>query len=258
MTTQITTTPDQETQLSELAAENQQLLMTNPADIEIAKQGMTQFFESKLAQAQREWDDCQANLDEAMKANLSLNLSPFSRQISRAKKRWEFYDKCLKATQAGYVLVPDFPGMDAFMIRTNKKRPTKGDYSGSWYVPDEKPQILPAGAGEYKDPQPLVGSKTYPPGHCDKDKSDKEVTRYFNDAFLDEVEYPMSVAQPQVISELSRAAQLKVFDDFGISPARRAKGDPIVTGRIYRPNQSSYNQTRLTFLVAWYIDTRTI
>ena len=234
------------------------LVATRPEDVATAQRSLAEFFSAKLEQAKREWDDCQASYDAASAADSNLNLAPFSRQVSRSKKRFQFYEKCLLAVQAGYVIVPSFPGMDRFMIRTKKKKPLKAESNSRWNDFPQLPQVLPVGDGENKDSLPEVYQRTYLPGQLGE--NEKEVVRFFPESFRDQVEYPMSVAHPTVISELDKAAKMKIFDDFGVSPSRRAKGDPIVVGRIYRPNQKPDfgGGNSISFLVAWYLDTRTI
>ena len=47
----------------------------------------------------------------------------------------------------------------------------------------------------------------------------------------------------------------KLFDEIGILPATRRHADPILVGRIKR-KESAYNEPSMTFLIAWWIDTR--
>ncbi len=72
--------------------------------------------------------------------------------------------------------------------------------------------------------------------------------------FCDEIDFPAAIAQPAVL-EATRAAMLRnIFDEIGCLPARK-KPDPILLGRIYKPTDS-VRESPLSFLIAWWIDTR--
>ena len=80
------------------------------------------------------------------------------------------------------------------------------------------------------------------------------------------MEFPVTMAKPDVIEATSRAKALKIFDDLAILPGYAPskgttppKGDPIIVGRIIdRARSGPYNTHYLTFIIAWHINTRDI
>jgi hypothetical protein len=57
------------------------------------------------------------------------------------------------------------------------------------------------------------------------------------------------------MSATAEAIALKIFDEIGSLPKRRRKGDPIVVGRICG-GFGDADRKVITFLIAWYVDTR--
>lgn len=71
-----------------------------------------------------------------------------------------------------------------------------------------------------------------------------------------ELEFPLAIAHPVVMDATSHAMALKIFDRIGIVPQSLRHGDPIVLGQIIR--KQGWQTKTASFLIAWYLDVRTL
>lgn len=230
------------------------LIARNAEEMKAAQAAMTGWFASKLEIAERDHTDLCEALQVAIKEGFVT--APLKRQVTNARKRAEFYAKCREASAAGYAIVPNMPA-DIFAIRTNRAFPTRqsSDYRRSSF--DERSEGPPLGDGEWKDSETLVRQSSWQ--ETGKDGTAITRHRYYADEFPDEIEFPISVARPQIMSATAEAMALKCFDELAVLPGRRGKGDPLVLGYIRKPGSHLWdNNGRLTFLIAWYVDTRAL
>lgn len=127
-----------------------------------------------------------------------------------------FYEKLSDALIAGFHIIPNFGG-DVFAIRTERNASgsatsTYGPSNALRQVPTQNAQALPAGDGEYQSNVPMahayaVGTEGAP---------GKEVTRY--NAYVTgfaEIDFPFSLARPEVLTATQQAMALKIFDGIG-------------------------------------------
>ena len=77
---------------------------------------------------------------------------------------------------------------------------------------------------------------------------------FWADEFQD-VGFPFTMAKPQILDATGKAMARKIFDEVGILPRRRAKGDPMVVGRIIYKG-SGYDEKSISFLITWFVDTK--
>lgn len=130
-----------------------------------------------------------------------------------------------------------------FAIRTERNASgsatsTYGPSNALRQVPTQNAQALPAGDGEYQSNVPMahayaVGTEGAP---------GKEVTRY--NAYVTgfaEIDFPFSLARPEVLTATQQAMALKIFDELAALPATR-KADPMVVGRIKKPWMRSWQE----------------
>lgn len=233
-------------------SENISLVAEHPADMQVAQARLAEWFREKVSIIERDLDDAFTNLEIAMKQNWKS--TTFERQHRVTAKRLDFYKKCLAAVEAGYSIVPNFP-VDVFAIRTARKKPRKAESDMYWSTFPQVSQELPLGSGRYVEPLPVVYQKTVFVKDA-KTGLEEPKTKYWPNHFDEEIEFPISIAKPQVMEATQRAMAAKIFDEIGCLPTRRArKGDPIVTGAVkMRTGLGSVKQ--VTFLIAWWIDTR--
>lgn len=182
--------------------------------------------------------------DRAVK--MKWKSEPLHRLHLQAKKRVVYYEKVKAALEAGYYIVPNFP-IDMFAIRT-KKKPT-GYSNNYWALHRQDAQELPIGEGEYKNPFPIRSISSY--------KDSNNDTHHDNYAEgWDDLEFPITMAKPNIMDVSSRAMALKIFDQIGILPSARKKEDPVIIGQVKLKNGS---RTKLvSFMIAWHLDTSMI
>jgi hypothetical protein len=71
------------------------------------------------------------------------------------------------------------------------------------------------------------------------------------------MEFPLAIAHPLVMDATAAAMALKIFDRIGVVNNRnQSRGDPIVLGQITR--KDGYSTKTASFLIAWYLDPRTL
>jgi hypothetical protein len=75
----------------------------------------------------------------------------------------------------------------------------------------------------------------------------------------EDIEFQLAIAHPLVMDATAAAMAMKIFDRIGVVPqtARNGyRGDPIVLGQITR--KEGYSTKTASFLIAWYLDPRTL
>jgi hypothetical protein len=252
MTTDLVPAGTQAMTTVEDVTENVTLVAEHPADMQIAQSRLAEWFRQKISIIKQDADDAAENLGIATKAGWKA--TTFERQKRVTRKRMAFYEKCLAAVEAGYTIVPNFP-VDVFAIRTAKRKPKSGISESRWETFQQEAQELPIGSGRYVEPLPTVRQRSvdYKDSKTGLIESKKQ---YYPKDFDEEIEFPISIAKPRVMEATHRAMAGKFFDEIGCLPTRRAKkGDPIVTGAVIMRN-GQYTTHRVTFLIAWWIDTR--
>jgi hypothetical protein len=203
----------------------------------------------RLDEARQQQADLQENVEIAKKNKWGSG--GLERAYSRAVKVTEYYEKILAALEAGFVLVPNFP-VEVFAIRTRRRTPNKQTNRNKY---DRKPQTSeapPAGAGGYVGAFPAVWQRNL--GKDPKDQT-RDYIEYFAKAFQP-VDFPFSAAKPVILDATERAMALKCFDSIGALPASANKGDPIIVGRIEHAGTPKWNRKTVTFMIAWFVDTR--
>jgi len=236
-----------------------QAVAVNATEMKAANEGIKTFLRNKLAAVQCEIDEAQAALDSATKHKWKT--STFKNIMLRRKQEHLYYSKLLAACEAGFTIIPNME-VDVFAIRVKRDKPAHkvvqnirtSSYSDPW-INDESEQRLPVGEGRYESPTQTVevdksegvnakGEKTF-------------VTTWIPDGFA-QLDFPLSVAHPVVMDATARAMAMKIFDRIAVVPKTRSagRGDPIVVGQITRKH--GYTTKTASFLIAWYLDPRTL
>lgn len=221
-----------------------------PYQMQACQASLIEWCKKKIAVVDAETADLAENLDIAKKHKWGTG--GIHRAHSRSVKVGEYYSKMLAALEEGYCIVPNFP-VEMFAIRTTRKNPDEKASFSQWDRRDQKSQILPVGEGEYKDPAPLTYNREVEVVN----REGKMETRreHFAKFFRDNLEFPFATAKPVILSAAARALSDKVFDEIGVLPGRRPKGDPIIVGRIRDPRGDKHNPKFASFLIAWFVDT---
>lgn len=228
-------------------AHDVQFVAEDAGQMKLAQEKLGQWFRAKVDIAVGDAADLRESLKIATDAGLKVNA--LKRQCRIADQKVLFYRKCLAAVEAGYSIVPNMPG-DLFAVRIVRESPVPMRSQSEWRSREQRGQPLEIGEGSYRDSAPLERKVSHQ-GHDPKTGELRTIDEWEASAW-DEVEFPISLAKPAVLSATQRAMALRLFDELSIVPGRRSKGDPIVLGHVMQP----WKQTHVSFLVVWWFDTR--
>lgn len=225
------------------------VMASDPTQMREAHDTLGKWFGQKADFVQTEVDELQTNLGIA-KEN-EWHTPRIKSALLRAKRRQIFYDKCGKAVEAGYSIIPNLP-TDTFAVRVkeNKKVSVKS-MSYNWNPPTQGPDQLPAGDGMNVGDALIQSSQEYEVTDSAGNTSSK--TEYTWED-LTCVNFPVPSAKPAILNAVVKALDLKIFDEIGILPARR-QADPIIVGKV-KCKTGGYSEKELSFLIAWWIDTK--
>lgn len=215
------------------------VLARDPAEMAAAQKGLIVWMGRKVASLKVELAEAEENLTIAKR--MKTRTQGWVRVVRLAHGRVTYYSKALSALEAGYCIVPDFP-VQLVAVRTSKKRPPAKWVQG-YQVPDVKPDQLPEGEGDFVSADPTV---------IQHERDGRVQTRAIT---FREVDFPFKKVKPQILKGMEVAMQRKLFDEIGVLPATTRCGDPVLVGRIKR-KEGAYHESTLTFLIAWWIDTR--
>lgn len=237
------------------------LVARNPAEMAVAQKNLLAWFTQKIALCSVEVRELGDAVGEAKKHKWKQ--STLIGQHVRAMQRKLFYEKCLEASKAGYTIIPDIP-IDVFAIRTAREKPSPNEQSreSEWpndrpVLPDEPPQILPPGIGDYQNPEQLIRQThaTY------KNEAGKDIHRCTVSATaFDAIDFPAIAAVPLVMTATHAAMVARIFDQIGVSPqGSRRNADPLIIGQIFGERRGGPHTRRTaSFLIAWHLDVRTL
>lgn len=230
--------------------ESLHLVALDRPQLEAAQTKMIAWAKARLDKVDVDADVESTSLDVAAKNGWLI--SPFERRLSVLAKQRTFYTKIVEALEAGYAIVPNF-AMTVFAIRTKAKAPRGTEQKGFYNRFIQGAQLLPRGDGRYVDPRPRVESEQ----RTSKDSAGKDVINTFQlpvDEF-DQVDFPLVLARPEIMTSAGKAMALKLFDEIGVASdsglGRSRTGDPILLGRLINPRPA---RPSLTFFLGWYFD----
>jgi hypothetical protein len=177
----------------------------------------------------------------------------FSRRLNVIARQRVFYTKILAAVEAGFAIVPNF-AMNVFAIRTKATAPRSDESTWRSSRFAQSAQQLPQGEGEYRNPLPVVFQRT--DEKPDGKGGQKTEIVYFPEEFRDDVEFPIALARPELMTRTGQAMAMKLFDEIGVavdagSTVGGGRGDPIIIGRLLNPRK---NAPALSFFIGWYFD----
>jgi len=218
-----------------------------PAEMGPAQTALAEWCTRKIAALQTDLADLDANL--AIVAEAGVKCGAFVVAARQARQRVTYYEKIRAAVDAGFLIVPNMP-VDVFAVRVNRsKQPTTTkEYSAHFAA---TPQLLPAGEGRYVDDGLTHTVEQYQ----GKDYNGKEITKErYHSADYDQLDFPVTLVKPVVLAAVQRALADKLFDQLGIVQ-NTARQDPIVVGQFLDPRGRG---RRVTFFVAWWLDTASL
>ena len=237
------------------------VLARNPEEMEAAQQGLLVWADRKIEIERAQLTEAEENLARAKK--MKVRTQGWARQVTLGKNRVLMYEKVKGALEQGFCIVPDFP-VHVIAVRTSKADPPKpwetrtGTHYSQPTPPEVKYEQLPEGEGEYVGPDPRTAD-----WQSDEKRPDGETRTVWKQRSLAmaEVDFPFKLVRPEILADLDRAMQLRIFDEIGVLPdvhqPRRRHRDPMIIGRIRR-REGAYNEPTINFLITWWVDTRTL
>lgn len=233
-----------DTQLTQVA--DLQLTAKTPAEMLTAQAHLIEWCDKKLTGLIADAKELEEATSYAKKNKWKWQVH--DRHWKIALKRVSFYEKMKAALLEGFYIVPNFH-VQIFSIKTNRKNPeSKYRTDDNWSTRDKKQDcvILKIGEGDYKNPFPIVESEAY------RDEQQLQHTNTWATEW-DELEFPVTMAKPEIMQATNRAMALKIFDEIGVFPPTR-KEDPVIIGRI-KLKTGAYSEKVVSFMIAWHINT---
>lgn len=251
------------------------LTAINPAEMQAAQGDLKAWLEQKLAILARDIVEANAALNEARRNGWTT--TSFTAARNRAVDDETFYYKVLVAVEAGHTIIPEFP-IQVFAIRRHEPdRAHSVTYHGA-VTPSTtgsgqpaESDCAPAGAGEYRNPQPWLSSSVMEnkaPGAQERKEPRWYTTVHRSSHPTGPITFPPFMARAPIMKATAKAMKEKVFDQIGVcSPvvadvaaaARRADtqarraGDPLIIGQILHKRVGS-KQKCVSFIIAWYLN----
>ena len=229
------------------------LIARDPQELESARNHLGAFFAATIAALRDEEVALEENLEIATK--FPIRTQPIKARLQHVARSIRYYEKALAAVRAGFHIIPNFGG-DVFAIRTAMKKycgpPVQGDPRWRPSVPMVTAPIAPAGSGRYVStfPRDIVERE------FKNDRGEDRVLRY-GETFDEEIDFPFALARAEVLTATQQVMALRIFDELAVLPQARPTGDPMVVG-IIRHSNSRREQRLMTFLVVWFLDTKTL
>lgn len=243
------------------------LTALNPAEMEAARDNLRAFLEQKLSVLERDIVEANAALNEARKNGWATAALTSAR--NRAVDDETFYNKILIAVEAGHTIIPEFP-ISIFAVRAGEQKQERQGWLGhpeNTYL--ERPvqsDCLPAGMGEYRNPEPEVLSWN------EGKRKDSAGNEYWHWIQLrtgkpaGPILFPPQTARSPIMQATAKAMEDKVFDQFGVcfpvfatQGARQVQtnaarpGDPLVIGQVVHKRVGS-RQKCVSFIIAWHLN----
>ena len=229
------------------------VIASSPQELADGQLAIIEQVKAKEKEAQEDYANACVLVSQCEDAKLNAQYA--KRLKTRAEGRKRYLLKVRAALESGYVIMPNFPG-NTIAVRVKREKPFDKVASSTYghpSVPDVLPEQLPAGEGRYVDPRPLIDSlrEEHTGG-----KGEKIVERSaWPIGYDEEIALPVDFLKPSIIQMTGAAMNKKIFDELAVTQeASMPKGDPMVIGRIV----DRRNNRRISFLVAWFVDTKDI
>jgi hypothetical protein len=236
-------------QVRELTAPDAPVLIAlNRPQLEAAHAKMITFVQGRRARLLADMDEERQALEIAIKNKWAVKRHHAA--LDRMSKKVTFWDKIEAALNDGFVILPNFE-LNVFAIRTDAKKPrgamTNSRYQNNFF---QTAKLLPAGKGRYVSPAPTVMEQTSQ--ISDGKGGTKELYSAWPTTF-DDVDFPVVMAKPALMTAAGNAMTAKVFDEIGVAVdsrhSGRRSGDPVLIGRIRNPSGPD-----VSFYLGWYFD----
>lgn len=224
--------------------DNLHLSTTKAEDIPVLQSHLSAWCGSKIKVLRDELKDYRQCRQMAEKSKHPT--APFLRAIGRTQKRLTFYEKVNAALLQGYCLFPPIEGAEVFAVRVKKKTHYEGRTDDYWRGHNVRPEMLAFGEGHFVSDNPVIWGQW-----VDDPKAPEKRKQEFWADGLKQVEFPVQLIKPELMAIANKAMEEKIFDELAVVSGRT--DDPVLIGNILRPNK-----TRVSFFLAWFLDTRNL
>jgi len=222
------------------------LTATHPQDMIVAQNQLIQWCDKKIMVESADCEELRQSYERARK--MKWKHAPLYALWQKSAKKIEYYQKVKGALEQGFYIVPNFP-IQMFAIRKRGKGRPKGHSNSYWGDHEQKHDQLPVGEGEYQNPFPIV----------ERDRQQLSDGKVLNESYpveWDTLEFPITMAKPEIMDVTQLAMKLKIFDRIGVMPAVRKKEDPVIIGQIV--NKTGNNEKVISFMIAWHLNTNVL
>jgi hypothetical protein len=246
------------------------LVALNPAEMQAARSNLKVHLEQRLTVIEREIVEANAALNEARRNGWAT--ASLTTVRNRLVDDETYYNKILAAVEAGHTIIPEFP-IEVFAVRTADKEASSSNTwighpgNDTYLHRPARAETLPAGAGEYRNPQPDV--QTWRAGTIEQDGVSRTQIRILRTGYpAGPISFPVHVTRSPIMRAAAEAMKDKVFDQIGTchpviadtaSAARRVErnarraGDPLVIGQILHKHVGN-KQKCVSFIIAWHLN----
>lgn len=225
---------------------------TDPEALRSAHVELSAWCDAKIAELRAEFKEHELILHRAIKGRWGVQGA--TSMLNLCKRRLTFYEKIKRALELGYIVVPNMP-VQLLAVRTRLKTPA-GRATRGWADFEQAGQALPEGQGEFRNPEPVVERERLEETRKDGTKQSYTLS-YPTD--WNELEFPVALANPEIMDVANRALKEKLFDELGFvrdeNRPRARKGDPILVGRLRNPVAARLD---VTFFLGWRLNTARI
>lgn len=255
------------------------LTAVSPLEMQAAQGDLRAHLERKLLTIEQEIVEANRALNEARRNGWATATLTSARNSLVNDET--YYNKILAAVEAGHTIIPEFP-IEVFAVRQDKpdKQPPR-TYNGVVSTSDThlgrpaEADCAPAGAGEYRNPEPHAYSETREnraPGAQERNEPRYWTTIRRTGYPVGPIAFPAMTARAPIMRATAKAMKDKVFDQIGVclpvqkaskgrvirpQPRRRqmnaAVGDPLVIGQVLRKNEGG-RQRCVSFIIAWHLN----
>lgn len=236
------------------------LVALTPQDMGPVQAELAEWCKAKIIELSLELKDARENFRQAKK--MKWRHQSWQRVASTLVRRMIYYTKIKAAVKAGYLVVPNFP-VEVMAVRVDRERPAHETGKYPTQINEAKADLsLPPGVGRYVDEMIPTYDSSYRT-HPTPDGKSETIQRVTTAGRYATPDFPATLVKPIVMEATERAMSLKLFDRIGLvnqggggmSPARR-RSDPIVVGQILNGGTRHPQDNRVTFFIAWWLDTR--
>lgn len=255
------------------------LVATDPVGMKAAQGNVRAHLEQKLSDIEREIIEANRALNEARRYGWATGALTSAR--NRLVGDETYYNKILAAVEAGHTIIPEFP-IEVFAVRRGEREKYQQQTfqrvvsaQDTWLGHAAVPDCAPAGAGEYRNPEPDTYVNTIEnraPGAQERNEPRYYSTVERSGYPRGSIVVPSNVARSVIMKSIAGVMAEKVFDQIGVclpvqkaakgrvirpQPRRRqmnaAVGDPLVIGQVLRKNEGG-KQRCVSFIIAWHLN----